>query len=219
MKLCVPFFVCSPSMIKKFKNCTTLLSDLSWRVFWRGYSGLKRILLHPFVVSIARTQLVTWGGLFFFFFFLLCQMSLFCWYCMSSILSRSYLQWRMKLKELVVLCSCAVAKFKRYFTKNQEKHQTSKYSAVRFLANAWLCYLILSLFVVFHWNTLLGCRWGHLSSQFLIFATYVLLYCVSPLNHCSVCITSIHVNSVPKLLSWTWHMLWLPCCWPKFRLH
>lgn len=45
-----------------FKNSVTMLSDLSWQLFWRRHSGLKRALLPPFVVWIARTQLMTAAG-------------------------------------------------------------------------------------------------------------------------------------------------------------
>lgn len=172
---------------KKFKNSMTSLSDLSWQLFWGRHSGLKRILLPPFVVWIASPQQMTGGGTVVFFF-PLHQTSLFCQHCISSCLSCSYLQQRMKLREkltsVVALLKILKGVSKKKTNKNTGKLWTFKYSVVRCSASAWL--LLDPFLVVFYLNTLLRyrckCR-GHFSSQFL--GTCGLLHRMSPPIHCS----------------------------------
>lgn len=170
---------------KKFKNSMTSLSDLSWQLFWGRHSGLKRILFPPFVVWIASPQQMTGGGTVVFFF-PLHQMSLFCQHCISSCLSCSYLQQRMKLRKKLTSVVALLKTLKGVSKKKTTgKLWTFKYSAVRCSASAWLL-LLNSFLVVFYLNALLifrcKCR-GHFSSQFL--GTCGLLHRMSPPIHCS----------------------------------
>lgn len=88
---------------------------------------MKRILLHPFVVLIASTQVVIQGGHSCFLLSPASDVPV------LPALQEQHLEleWKMKLKELMALCSCNVVKFKG---DSQKSRKTFKFknSAVSF---------------------------------------------------------------------------------------
>lgn len=172
-----------------FKNSVTMLSDLSWQLFWRRHSGLKRALLPPFVVWVARTQLMTAAGHSFLLLSLAPNI------LALPALHKQHLelqlrQQRMKPIELLTLSlqRCSVSQ------KRQKSIELLKYSVVKCVASAWLCYSMLlpRCFLLKHLAQMQRKKAEEVISIviFLVFATWA-CSTESPPAHCS-CLHSQH---------------------------
>lgn len=167
-----------------FKNSVTMLSDLSWQLFWRRHSGLKRALLPPIVVWIARTQLMTAAGHSFLLLSLAPNI------LALPALHKQHLELqlrlqRMKPTELLTLSlqCCSVSQ------KRQKSIELLKYSVVKCVASAWLCYSMpSSLF-----STKTPCSNANKKSRGSNFNSHFLGFCYMSLFH--------WVSSSPLFLS------------------
>lgn len=182
-----------------FKNSVTMLSDLSWQLFWRRHSGLKRALLPPFVVWIARTQLMTAAG------HSLLLLSLAPNILALPALHKQHLelqlrQQRMKPIELLTLSlqRCSVSQ------KRQKSIELLKYSVVKCVASAWLCYSMLSS----SFSTKTPCSNANKKSRGSNFNSHFLGFCYMSLFHW-VSSSPLFLSAFPALILVLCLSVWL----------